>query len=169
MSADSRGKEAMGCEDERRDETVGIYVLARVTTDRQLRRVLEMTQDEGKDPRGGAPVYIRVNLHGHGEYVGYTEHWEDRVKRHHRQTCRHQVGAPRACRKCQDHKKYVKHRTARPHEWIMIQHPLLRELQQVRLLLGAAQARGRQEGHLPGDDIRDHRGEHDPALAEERE
>ena len=36
-----------------------VYVLARTTDDRKLKRVLEMTQDEGAEPRKGAPVSSR--------------------------------------------------------------------------------------------------------------
>ena len=33
-----------------------VYVLARTTDDRKLKRVLEMTQDEGAEPRKGAAI-----------------------------------------------------------------------------------------------------------------
>ena len=73
------------------------------------------------DPTDGVTVYARVNLRAPGDlYVGETKRWEQRVKQHYVATCKHRIGAPKACGRCIEHSKYKKHRAAQPHQWIMI-------------------------------------------------
>ena len=94
-----------------------IRLLARISDEPHLKKLDYMTQDRTLGPEDGVPVYVRMCLEGEGEYIGYTEHWENRVKKHYKATCEHRTGH-KGCRKCHEHTRYIRHRTALPHAWI---------------------------------------------------
>ena len=77
-----------------------VHVLTRIVRDRQIRRIYDLLckQTCDLDPRENVPVYIRFSLEGNGEYVGYTEDWDTRVKAHWVLTCKHRPDAPNPCK-----------------------------------------------------------------------
>ena len=87
-----------------------IRILSNISTNTQLRRLRQMIcpKTEKLDPYTHVPVYVRFTLEGTGEYIGYTEHWEARVKKHWFATCRHRVDGPKKCKNCAEHRRYLK-------------------------------------------------------------
>ena len=65
-------------------------------------------------------VYLRFNTRTEHVYIGETEDYERRMKRHAYETFRHSVSCTNACRGCKEHQKYRHHRVASCAEWITV-------------------------------------------------
>ena len=65
-------------------------------------------------------VYMRFNLDNKHTYIGYTGSWDNRIKEHHKATCNHRKTLNSRCKHCREHLRYIKHRTAEPHQWLTI-------------------------------------------------
>ena len=65
-------------------------------------------------------VYVRVNLRTTDAYIGETEDWNARVKKHFSATYWHSKESGRPCKGCSEHGKYKKHQVVRPYEWVTL-------------------------------------------------
>ena len=99
-----------------------VMMLGKLVSHKWLRMISEM--GEGQHGRlrekDNNIIYLRFNLRNEAAYVGETTKWKDRVTRHYTATWRHNVLSKLPCKKCIEHQRYIKHRVAEPHEWMMI-------------------------------------------------
>ena len=94
-------------------------VLMTISDEKQFIRLAPFTDDtpiEISQP----VVYARLNLESNALYIGYTEHWENRVKKHYTATLKHESGYDKRCKGCHEHICYIRHNPIRAAAWIMI-------------------------------------------------
>ena len=71
--------------------------------------------------RRGAVVYARINLRTNDMYIGETDSFDRRVMQHYMATYKHGATCEyRPCRGCIEHTKYLRHRAAPAHAWLMV-------------------------------------------------
>ena len=92
----------------------------RLTGSKVIRKIMEVYDFKDEICTRGPVIYVRFNLATHDLYVGETDDWENRVKRHFSAVCRHSMECPRQCIGCDEHLKYMKHQVVEPHRWVMI-------------------------------------------------
>ena len=118
--------------------TPWIRAIARIVEHETLRRLDEWWTREGlpeQDTLGKASVvYARVTLKSTELYIGETDNWMKRQYDHSYKTFRHGGRCANPCRRCAEHVNYIKHRTARVHEWVMIPLATTRNKQEAKQL-----------------------------------
>jgi hypothetical protein len=101
-----------------------VRVLAGITTHKQLERLHRVWRVSWKrggiDTSHGVTVYARVNLRSNDMYIGETGAFDKRVKQHYMATYKHSDACSRPCLRCPEHTKYLKHRAAPAHAWLMV-------------------------------------------------
>lgn len=97
-------------------------LLGTVTSHKYLWKIRSLRGNNPLDhwDEDDAIVYVRVNLVDGNMYIGETKNFDQRVKAHFVATSKHRIGAVLSCRGCRDHRKYKRHQTVRPSEWITI-------------------------------------------------
>ena len=98
-----------------------VRILGKITTHTRLNQLSEWSYKQNS--QGEFTVYARVNLLSPSDlYIGETQNLKIRTIQHWTATCKHRIDCPNKCKGCKpaDHKKYLKHRSAAPHQWITI-------------------------------------------------
>ena len=94
-------------------------LLGKITGHKRLQQINAWKQPGHEEKK--FCVYARLHLTSQTDlYIGETQNLGERIKQHYFATCKHRHDAPNPCKRCNDHSKYRKHRTAMPHEWMMI-------------------------------------------------
>ena len=65
-------------------------------------------------------TYVRFNLENTSTYVGRSEFWHDRVKRHFMCTINHDQTLNNGCKGCREHMRYMRHNPIPAARWITI-------------------------------------------------
>jgi predicted GIY-YIG superfamily endonuclease len=99
-----------------------VALLGKISTHKRLMQIEKIQRDAGVTTSVlKAPVvYARVNLENEDMYIGETKDFDNRVKQHHVQTCKHRHDATVKCKGCREHVKYLKHRSTRANAWITV-------------------------------------------------
>ena len=113
-----------------------LKAMCRISDRTELRRIHEWWLRQGEPEMekviAGHVVYARFSTGAREFYIGETQGYTERVKRHAYETVRHGVDCTRPCKGCGEHWKYRKHRVAKPETWVMVPLACVRDRSEAR-------------------------------------